>query len=102
MRIKKPPHDELNTLLRISNQTLTKFGQPPLYAQQNSGKKEGDFSDRFHISLAWSLTAPSIDDQARIASVDLKPLEEELKIGFSSVKVKIGNVVKSLALDRPV
>ncbi|CRG92028.1 U6 snRNA phosphodiesterase [Talaromyces islandicus] len=106
MRIKRPPQDQLNTLLRISNQTLTTFGQPPLYAPKkikhpvSSAYKEDDFSDRFHISLAWSLTAPSIDEQTRISGIDLKPLEESLRIEFNSVKVKIGNVVKSLALER--
>ncbi|QKX54193.1 uncharacterized protein TRUGW13939_01277 [Talaromyces rugulosus] len=108
MRIKKPPHDQLNTLLRISNQTLTIFGQPCLYtttfsnSSSSSSSAYKDFSDRFHISLAWSLTAPSIDDQTRISGIDLTPLEESLDIVFSSVKVKIGNVVKSLPLDRAI
>lgn len=99
MRIKKPPHDQLNTLLRVSNQTLTIFGQPPLYASMEHAYN--DFSDRFHISLAWSLTAPSTDDETRISGIDLIQLES-LNIVFSSVKMKIGNVVRSLALDRPV
>jgi hypothetical protein len=101
MRIKKPSHDQLNTLLRISNQTLTTFGQPCLYTTSSSSEYK-DFSDRFHISLAWSLTAPSIDDQTRISGIDLTPLEESLDIVFSSVKVKIGNVVKSLPLGRAI
>jgi hypothetical protein len=43
-----------------------------------------------------------MDDQTRISGIDLTPLEESLDIVFSSVKVKIGNVVKSLPLDRAI
>ena len=106
MRIRKPPHDELNTLLRISNQTLALFNQPPLYAPVASvthaaaAALKEDLSDRFHISLAWSLTAPSEQDQDRVSAVGLLRPLESLNIGFSSVKVKIGNTVKSLELGR--
>ncbi|KAH8689033.1 U6 snRNA phosphodiesterase Usb1 [Talaromyces proteolyticus] len=120
MRIRKPPNDELNALLRISNQTLAKFNQPSLYESQTSitrsSKKRGsnknlslagkysnddvtsqDLSDRFHISLAWCLDEPSLEIQEKTSGIDVKPLQS-LKIIFNSVKAKIGNVVKSFNL----
>jgi hypothetical protein len=33
MRMKKPPNDELNRLLRVTNRVVTAFGQSPLYGQ---------------------------------------------------------------------
>lgn len=33
MRIKKPPNNELNRLLQVTNDVVTAFGQSPLYVQ---------------------------------------------------------------------
>ncbi|KAL1967198.1 hypothetical protein VTN77DRAFT_3489 [Rasamsonia byssochlamydoides] len=122
VRVKKPENDGLNRLLRISNRSLAAFGQPPLYEEavtsSQPGRKEKrgarghkqaekpsrasessavDYSHCFHISIAWCLNEPSPQDKQRVADVDLQPLKA-LTVSFSSVKVKIGNTVQSMAL----
>ncbi|ODH52086.1 hypothetical protein GX48_01639 [Paracoccidioides brasiliensis] len=116
LRVVKPALNELNCLLLISNQSVAAFHQPPLYQSPDSAntpgrrrysKKPGaqpatsdpveDFSDYFHISIAWSLTEPSVEDKQRVASVELGKLKE-IEILFHSVKVKIGNRVHNLEL----
>lgn len=119
LRLHKPQGDQLNKLLRVSNQALAVFGQPPLYASQKQGQNQdskqpdeaaaveeggtlndiegGDFTEKFHISLAWSLTEPPVEEQQRVSRVGLESLKA-LKIPFNSVKVKIGNVVHNLEL----
>lgn len=118
----KPQNDDLNRLLRISNQSLAVFEQPPLYdtADQtpNRDKSRGraggrsrggpiresvaakpeDCSECFHISIAWSLTKPSAEENERLKSMDLNGLRD-VEILFDSVKVKIGNNVHKLPLS---
>lgn len=117
IRLKRSEGNELNTLLSVSNQTLAAFGQPPLYVnggdplQGEVGKKKDkaksnqnrvshnisceDFTNSFHISLAWSLVEPPLDEHQRVSRVDLDLLKP-LEISFTSVKAKIGNVVHNL------
>lgn len=113
LRVRKPHSDSLNCLLRLSNDTLARFDQPPLYEtashdHQKSRASAGrdlnggrygnvDFSSCFHISLAWTLTEPSKMDLDRVASVDLHPVRG-LHVRFDSVKAKIGNNVVSIPL----
>lgn len=114
LRVERPEKDALNRLLRISNESLAVFGQPPLYApastaaQRESGAmrekhpsrptvEEQDYSDCFHISLAWSLTEPSAEGKTRTMDVDLGAVRQ-IEIPFDCVKAKIGNVVSSLPL----
>lgn len=113
LRVKKPAHDSLNGLLNLSNTALARFDQPPLYAassHKNShqralprGEKGAplveDYSNCFHISLAWSLSGPSEKDCARVAGMDLNALRE-CKIAFDSVKAKMGNNVVSIPLGK--
>ncbi|KAJ5367066.1 hypothetical protein N7541_001007 [Penicillium brevicompactum] len=111
--VQKPPQDHLNRLLRLSNNTLSQFGQPPLYAgsraqgdenpvspSTHSDKEQsGDFSGCFHISLAWTLKEPSSKSRDQVAGIDLQGVKD-LQIGFDSVKAKIGNNVTNIELDR--
>ncbi|KAF4769220.1 hypothetical protein HAV15_008473 [Penicillium sp. str.  len=111
--VQRPSHDGLNRLLKLSNDTLARFGQPPLYAtaltqgKQTSVSLRGkssslsgeDFSGCFHISLAWSLSEPSLKERERVAGVDLRALHE-MRVGFDSVKAKIGNIVSSIPLGK--
>ncbi|OQE36744.1 hypothetical protein PENCOP_c011G08662 [Penicillium coprophilum] len=111
--VQRPNHDGLNRLLKLSNETLARFGQPPLYAtsptrqqqtsasiQNRSNSLSGeDFSGCFHISLAWSLSEPSPKERERIAGIDLRVLRE-IQVGFDSVKAKIGNIVGSIPLGK--
>ncbi|KAG2415617.1 hypothetical protein HFD88_006808 [Aspergillus terreus] len=95
LRVKKPESDSLNRLLKLSNRSLARFDQPPL---QDS---RADYSDCFHISIAWSLTEPSAEDTERLANLDLQNLSG-LRIGFDCVKAKIGNNITSIPLSTGV
>ncbi|KAJ5511031.1 hypothetical protein N7453_003134 [Penicillium expansum] len=111
--MKRPSHDGLNRLLKLSNETLARFGQPPLYAtsstqgqQTSASLRKGsssmsgeDFSGCFHISLAWSLSEPSVKERERVAGIDLQALRG-IQVGFDSVKAKIGNIVGSIPLGK--
>lgn len=116
-------HDGLYGLLRISNQLLGAFGQPPLYqvaeesllAKKMGVKAKGsttgprrqrggipntspvDYSACFHVSIAWALAEPSLEQKHRLATIDLQPLAS-IKVQFNSVKAKIGNQVLNLVL----
>lgn len=126
LRINKPESNDLNRLLRISNQSLAVLGQPSLYdtpdktpdreKSRNRGRGSGrgggrggptrepiatnpeDHSERFHISIAWRLTKPSVEENERIRNIDLDGLRD-IEILFDSVKVKIGNNVLRLPLS---
>ncbi|KAJ5124529.1 uncharacterized protein N7515_008354 [Penicillium bovifimosum] len=109
--VQKPKNDELNRLLKVTNDVLARFGQPPLYAaplaqgQQSSSSPRGpdgslveDFSECFHISLAWSLSEPSAKDRERIDAINLGALREK-RVGFDVVRVKIGNTRTYIPLN---
>lgn len=111
LRLKKPANNNLNRLLQISNQILSAYNQPPLYADEvasadRKSKRDesnprlseaADCTNCFHISLAWSLTEPSLEEQQRVSSITMDEMNS-LEISFNSVKAKIGNVVHSMNL----
>lgn len=108
LHAQRPANDGLNRLLKISNRSLALFDQPPLYQnpsqtrpsrpdQRQHQQANEDYSHCFHISIAWSLTEPSDDDKAWVASMGLREVEG-LKVGFDCVKVKVGNGISSIAL----
>lgn len=112
LRVSKPANDALNCLLKTSNHTLSLFGQPPLYetpslsSQDNKPKrhkpelaqqKQSDFSQRFHISIAWSLTEPSLEDKSRLKSLSLGELQDT-PMHFDNIKIKMGNQILSCKL----
>lgn len=112
LRLKKPTDDNLNRLLQISNELLSVYNQPSLYATEvvsadRKSKRDksnsrlldaADFTNCFHISLAWSLEEPSLEEQQRVAGITMDEMNS-LEISFNSVKAKIGNVVHSLNLE---
>ncbi|KAH8429968.1 HVSL domain-containing protein [Aspergillus melleus] len=117
LRVRKPEHNGLNRLLGISNRCLARYGQPPLYEppsgpgtdRESRGPRKsthkgaaqsqmGDYSECFHISLAWSLTGPSSEDHDRIAQIDLRRMAG-LRIPFDCVKAKLGNQITSIPLS---
>ncbi|PWY71066.1 hypothetical protein BO94DRAFT_476806 [Aspergillus sclerotioniger CBS 115572] len=117
LRADKPEEDNLNRLLRLSNRSLARVEQPPLYetsqdvaavlesksrtaqpqVSRGTGQTRGDYSHCFHVSLAWSLTGPSSEEREEIVSIDLQKVHG-LNIRFDCVKVKIGNNVSSIPL----
>ncbi|KAL2854224.1 U6 snRNA phosphodiesterase Usb1 [Aspergillus pseudoustus] len=114
LRAKRPKHDYLNRLLRISNRSLALFGQPLLYeptldaSEQNGAQRHThsgpetakDYTDYFHVSVAWTLEEPSARDRDRMEHGGLQRLND-LTINFDSLKAKIGNHVSSIPLARP-
>lgn len=65
-------------------------------------QERADFSDCFHVSIAWALEKPSQKMLAQTQSLNedsvMSKRLAELRLGFDSVKVKIGNVVHDLPL----
>ncbi|KFY45197.1 hypothetical protein V494_01097 [Pseudogymnoascus sp. VKM F-4513 (FW-928)] len=125
LRVAKPLEDNLNKLLRVCNDTVQSHGQPPLYAAgaatpdldisgqttlppqpqppANSPTPQRDLTSSFHISIAWSLTAPpkSSDTPTKhpAAPEIAKLYSASTPIMASDVKAKIGNVVTSIPLS---
>lgn len=112
LHVAKPQNNGLNRLLELCNRALAQFNQPPLYATSSRETRPsrakvaqahdhhsqcGDYSDCFHISLAWSLSEPGRSDEERVEGMDLRAVKE-LSVGFDSVKAKIGNHVESIML----
>ncbi|KAI9785833.1 MAG: poly(U)-specific 3'-to-5' RNA exonuclease [Peltula sp. TS41687] len=62
----------------------------------------GHSASRFHVSIAWTLERPSVELLARTRSVnEVRAISkglEEMCVRFDVVKLKIGNVVKDIAL----
>lgn len=100
LRVKRPQNDDLNRLLAISNGSLALFDQPPLYGNSTHVTSKGseDYSNCFHISLAWTLSEPSTGTRERIARINLRMLRE-FSVHFNSVKAKIGNNVSNIPLS---
>jgi hypothetical protein len=125
--LQKPSTDGLNKLLHLSNHVVQSFGQPPLYAktklaEKSSLKRAGrpnnkkadygqtttkvdwsgleDASDAFHISIAWTLTAPS--QQMRDITTSRFQIHvnelSQIHVHISEIKAKVGNAVTNVAL----
>ncbi|KAL2831802.1 U6 snRNA phosphodiesterase Usb1 [Aspergillus cavernicola] len=113
LRARRPDKDDLNRLLRLSNGSLGYFGQPALYKPaspaskldepqrrtQDSEHSPNDLTECFHVSIAWSLAHPSLEDTERMESINLQGLND-LRVHFDCVKAKIGNNVSSIPLPR--
>ncbi|KAL6248976.1 poly(U)-specific 3'-to-5' RNA exonuclease [Rhinocladiella similis] len=107
LKLGKPPNDELNKLLSACNAVARRLGLTELYANQGGCVDENDLreqlessdmTDAFHISIAWALQEPEKQAQEQLLEVDdLKPLA----IGFSELKLKMGNIVVDIPLTKP-
>lgn len=100
--------------LGVSSETDDRIGTPDPKQQQQqqqlNRKRDkdtklpavfGDYSHCFHISLAWSLTEPSVDDKQRLKRIDLTGLQGR-EVCFDCVKAKIGNNITSIPLSRGI
>ncbi|OBT77197.1 hypothetical protein VF21_04082 [Pseudogymnoascus sp. 05NY08] len=114
LQVAKPLEDNLNKLLRVCNDTVQSHGQPPLYAAaatpdpdtpaqtklapqppSNSPSPQKDLSSSFHISIAWTLTAPprTSDTPKYPSAPEIAKLNSaSTRIIASEIKAKIGNV----------
>ena len=114
-------NSELVKLLRACNSVADKYGQPRLYEEdkpsqlkhkhkqgvQMNQDRESQAAKKFHISIAWSLQRPSesgsgVTNAGRSFGdgTDLPSAVRSLSVGFGEVKVRIGQDVTSLSLDR--
>lgn len=102
LKLDKPEGDVLNRLLIATNNVAARFGLPKLYDDRIPKTKKGasdidgpsDFSSSFHISIAWSISAPEATGRIDLDDVPL----DRLSINFDSVKTKIGNSVLNIPL----
>ena len=111
-------NDELMKLLRACNSVADTYGQPRLYeehghshskhkqgVQMNQDRDSQAAKKKFHISIAWSLQRPSESGVTNAGKsigdgTDLPSSVRSLRVGFGEVKVRIGQDVTSLSLDR--
>jgi hypothetical protein len=112
-------NDELTKLLRACNSVADTYGQPRLYQEDGHGpgqskhkqgvqmnqERNSQVAKKFHISIAWSLQRPfgsGVTNAGRSFGdgTDLPSSVRSLSVGFGEVKVRIGQDVTSLSLDR--
>ena len=67
---------------------------------ENVGRSEvADSSRQFHVSIAWTLASPNVEEQAPDVGLSEGASEKRgLEVNVEVVKVKIGNNIKSVAL----
>lgn len=103
LRVSCSPEDSLNRLLQMSNSSVSTFNLPPLYQEPacvdngKEGKAENtpdvtDYSNCFHISIAWGLVEPPVKLMPVSAMEPFTRLRT-IHIPFNSVKIKIGNQI---------
>ena len=125
--IQKPEKDELNRLLKASNDAAAIFDLPLLYSKGGfaaggghvrteegnrpepdrarvTGLETDDCSEAFHVSIAWSLEAPGEDMvdpmEHREVAVLMEKTIGKIPVEFDVVKVKIGNAVHAVDLAK--
>ncbi|KAI1436888.1 U6 snRNA phosphodiesterase Usb1 [Xylaria sp. CBS 124048] len=99
---------QLTALLHRTNDVVTTFGQPALYAPTNN---EGNDAERnttadkaFHISIAWSFATPTTeirrltDTAFNEAGRDFHAASSAMRVRVDGIKAKIGNVVTHVPL----
>ncbi|KAF2259090.1 hypothetical protein CC78DRAFT_476349 [Lojkania enalia] len=125
--ISKPPNDELNRLLRACNQAVEKCGHPGLYVGgKGDGPMEGntsngpankkqkrarainsgqeasidsaEFTDRFHVSIAWNLVEPAPEWLALVRDISVGDYIKRPQVPFDAVKAKVGNTIHNIEL----
>jgi hypothetical protein len=92
-----PPNPELLALLKVCNSVAAMFKQPALY----QASEDENVGTAFHISVAWCFGLPSEETSLRSLKFLRTKKFAEIRtwnIDVSSIKVKIGNVVKHIGL----
>jgi U6 snRNA phosphodiesterase len=92
--LEKTDGGELPRLLAACNQVAKVFEQPLLYAED--GRDGGKASDKFHISIAWSLEPQESGVTGNLPS--LPEGAKEMQIPFPEVKIRIGQDVTTIPL----
>ena len=69
------------------------------FGENVGGSEEADLSMHFHISIAWTLASPRVEEQAPAFGLSEGGGEKGgLDVNVEVVKVKIGNNINSVAL----
>ena len=118
--ITKPGGNELNNILRCCNSHCKQYKLATLYGPIETERiektasaapirgrktiqtmKRDDYSDFFHFSIGWMLEEPG-ESQKDFGIIDRELLDEvsSIKVRFDSVKVKIGNTISSISLQK--
>ena len=104
LSLTRPRNDDLNKLLNACNACAEAWDMNTLYGNgkqsqiaPDSAEIDQDRSSSLHISVAWTLERPS-EIQERGAETETFDQTSEATIGFSSVRVKVGNVVTEVPL----
>jgi hypothetical protein len=95
---KVPASDATYDNVQSDDKQMAHRGARASRASQRPKYDLQDYSNCFHISLAWSLSQPSETDTQILLKLDVARLKE-MMITFDSVKAKIGNHVSSLSLS---
>lgn len=94
---KEEPNRELMSLLKACNGVAGKMGKPLLYHRDDEAAK----GNEFHLSIGWTFDEPDEEAKKKTAKLLDDKLGMEIRgwdVVTASVKVKIGNVVSSVAL----
>lgn len=128
LRIQRPESNGLNKLLDVCNVVVQEHGQPPLYSKTTTNKSDSaqrippgkrdtansnalsmwknmeDFSAAFHISIAWTLTAPSLEllELTKSATHDQLKEIKQILVAVGEIKAKVGNIVTNMPLPKSV
>jgi hypothetical protein len=128
LRIQRPESNELNKLLHVCNVVVQEHGQPPLYSKPifkesdstqhtplgkrrtvdsnalSTWKNVEDLSAAFHISIAWTLTAPSPELLELTKSVKHDHFNEieQVLVAVNEIKAKVGNIVTNMPLPKSI
>ncbi|KAF3905588.1 hypothetical protein AA313_de0208548 [Arthrobotrys entomopaga] len=88
----------LALLLTMCNQVVRRHNQQELYLKD----RRGGVRDGFHVSLGWSLTEPTkeLSEDILTAVASVQSDLAELRMRCDTLKVKIGNAVHTINLER--
>lgn len=114
LTLRRPPGDELHTLLTTCNRVARKYNLAELYMNAHptvvgipsKSTSVGEVipvttkpqdHDKFHISIGWTLHKPDSSIEEPI----LKPASfEDFKISFDNVLLKIGSNISTINLEQ--
>ncbi|PNS20886.1 hypothetical protein CAC42_2817 [Sphaceloma murrayae] len=98
LAVSRPKEDAsaLNRLLACANKVASDFDQIQLYTNPSASAEQGDVSEKFHISIAWSLDGDAKLDRVSEQTEELLDEVRGMRISFRDVKIKIGRDVTSV------
>lgn len=108
LRLSRPVGDQLNKLLDVCNTSAREFALTELYparekahvpAEKRKAPEIPDSSGAFHISVAWTLQKPA-EGATWPLSPEIVDRFRGLEIRFDTLKVKMGNMVLDILLDK--